>query len=161
MRLSIMRTVINLAPRSAILRAMRCIAGVSLLGAIGACAPSEVLTGTVRPSILESEVVVYSAAPPKFEQIAVLSASSKTAFAVGGEKSFDKVVQRLKARAAKLGANGLILGDFSDEQSLSLGTGLGSDSYTHNGSISLGMGGFFGVYKKTGEGRAIYVPPRE
>jgi hypothetical protein len=153
-----MQTLINLAPTGAILRTMRWIAGVSLLSVIGACAPSEVLTGRVRPAIPESEVVVYSAAPPNFEQIAVLSASSKTAFTVGGQKSIDKLVRRLKARAATLGANGLILEDFSDEQSLSFGTGLGSDSYTHNGSISLGVGGFFGVYKKTGNGRAIYVP---
>jgi hypothetical protein len=116
------------------------------------------LTGTVRPPVPVAEVVIYSVAPPNFEQIAFLSASSKTAFTVGGQKAIDKVVKRLTVQAAKLGANGLILEDFSDEQSLSLGTGIGSDSYTHNGSISLGVGGLIGVFKKTGTGRAIYVP---
>jgi hypothetical protein len=51
------------------------------------------------------------------------------------------------------------LEDFSDEQGLSLGTGVGSDSYTHNGSISVGAGGSLGVIKKTAKGRAIFVLP--
>jgi hypothetical protein len=137
---------------------MRRIAAASLLIINAACAPTQMVTGTLRKPIPASEVVIYSVAPPNFEQIAVLSASAKTAFAVGGQKSIDKVVKRLTMQAAKLGANGLILEDFSDEQSLSLGAGVGSDSYTRNGSISLGGGGFIGVFKKTGNGRAIYVP---
>ena len=153
-----METLTNFARTDSILRTMRWIAAASSLIFNGACAPTQVLTGTVRPPVPVAEVVIYSVAPPNFEQIAVLSASSKTAFTVGGQKAIDKVVKRLTVQAAKLGANGLILEDFSDEQSLSLGTGVGSDSYSHNGSISLGVGGFIGVFKKTGQGRAIYVP---
>jgi hypothetical protein len=137
---------------------MRSIAAASMLALTVACAPTQVLTGAVRPQIPASSVVVYSAAPPKYEQIALLSASSKTLFTTGGQKSIDKLVRRLSAQAAKLGANGIILDDLSDEQSLSLGTGVGTDSYTHNADISLGLGGLIGVYKKTGNARAIYVP---
>ena len=136
---------------------MRWIAAALLVSANVACAPTQVLTGTVRPAIAPSDVVIYSAAPPSFEQIAFLSASSKSVFTIGGQRSIDKLVRRLRTRAAKLGANGLILEDFSDEQTTSLGTGLGSDSYTHNANISLGVGGVVGVFKKTGYGRAIYV----
>ena len=32
-------------------------------------------------------------------------------------------------------------------------------SYTHNADISLGFGALFSVYQKTGNARAIYVPP--
>jgi hypothetical protein len=138
---------------------MRSIAGASMLIAAAACAPTQVLTGAARAPIPESDVVVYAAAPPHFEQIALLCATSKTMFHTGGQKSIDKLVRRLSAQAAKLGANGIVLDDVSDEQSMSLGTGVGSQSYTHNADISLGFGALFSVYQKTGNARAIYVPP--
>jgi hypothetical protein len=138
---------------------MRRFAAIPLIVAASACAPIQVVTGPARDPILESDVVVYAAAPSHFEQIALLSATTKTLFHAGGQKSIDKLVKRFAVRAAKLGANGIILDEFSDEQSMSLGTGLGSDKYTHNADISLGLGGVFGVYKTTGNVRAIYVPP--
>jgi hypothetical protein len=137
---------------------IRWIGVASMLIVNAACAPTQILTGTARAPIPESDVVVYSAAPPHFEQIALLSATSKTLFRAGGKKTTDKLVARLTVRAAKLGANGIILDDVSDEQSLSLGTGVGSQSYTHNADISLSFGGLFNVYKETGNARAIYVP---
>jgi hypothetical protein len=137
---------------------IRWIALAPILLVNAACAPVQVLTGTVRPAICPSSVVIYSAAPPKFEQVALLSASSDTLFAAGGQKTIDKLVRRLAARAAKIGANGLILDEFSDENSMALGTGVGSDSYTHNADISLGLGAMVGVFKKTANARAIYVP---
>jgi hypothetical protein len=38
-----------------------------------------------------------------------------------------------------------------------LGTGVGTQTYTHNASIDLGVGGFLGVVKKTVRARAIFV----
>ena len=134
------------------------LAGVLLLSV--ACTPTtQILTGVARPPIAVSDVTLYSTPPPGSQEIALLSATSKSAFGTGGQKSVDKVVDRLKEQAAKLGANGLILEDFSDRQTASIGTGVGSDSYTHNGSVSLGVGGGFGIFKKIGKARAIFVPP--
>ncbi len=143
----------------AFLRAARGTASALIIALTAACAPTQMLTGTARPPINAADVVVYSAAPPKFESIAVIRASSRSMIAAGGAVAIDRVVLRLKEHAAKLGANGLILDDIDDQQSLSFGAGASSDTYTHNGSISLGLGGFFGLFKKTGTGRAIYVPP--
>jgi hypothetical protein len=140
-------------------RAVRRTAVALIIAVTAACAPTQLLTGKTRPPIDPARVVVYSAAPPKFESIAVIRASSRSLIASGGVRAMDRVVLRLKEHAAKLGANGLILDDFDDQQSLSFGAGASSDTYTHNGSISLGLGGFFGLFKKTGTGRAIYVPP--
>jgi hypothetical protein len=137
---------------------MRWIALVSMLIVCAGCAPDVFLTGTVRPPVPSSDVVIYATAPPNSIQIALLRASTKTLFRPGGPKTETMLVQRLAAKAAKLGANGVILDEFSDEQSLSLGTGVGSDAYTHNADISLGFGGLIGVYEKTGNARAIYVP---
>lgn len=89
----------------------------------------------------------------------MLTASRKTVSSASGEKAIDRVIDEMQAQAAKLGANGLLLEDFSDAQSLSVGTGVGSDTYTHNGSISLGVGGAIGIIKKTGRGRAIFIAP--
>jgi uncharacterized protein YbjQ (UPF0145 family) len=125
-----------------------------------ACASSwHVLTGTPRPPTSPSQVKVYSDAPPTFEEIAVLKASRKSIFSSGGERSTDKVVERLKAEAAKVGANGLIIEGFDQTQTGSIGSGAGSDSYSAHGSINLGVGASVGIFKTTGKGRAIYVPP--
>jgi hypothetical protein len=122
-----------------------------------ACASSSVtLTGTARPPISPDEVRVYTARPSSFEEVALLRASRKSVGA-NGEKAIEKVIDEMKSAAAKLGANGLLLEDFSDSQSLTVGTGVGSDTYTHNGSISLGVGGDIGIIKRTGTGRAIFI----
>jgi uncharacterized protein YbjQ (UPF0145 family) len=126
-----------------------------------ACAPStHVLVGHARPPISPDQVRIYSQPPPTpFEEIATLDASSKSAFGTGGQKSVDKVVERLKTEAAKLGANGVILEGFSDAETGSIGTGVGSDSYGNHSAVGVGVGGSLGIYKKTGHGEAIYVQP--
>jgi hypothetical protein len=118
-----------------------------------------VLVGPARPPIAPSLVTVYSQAPPQqFEEIAVLNASAKSLFNAGGLRSTDKVVERLKMEAAQVGANGIILEGFDQTQSGSFGTGVGSDSYSNHGSVSLGVGGSLGIFKTSGKARAIYVP---
>jgi hypothetical protein len=140
--------------------AIRCIFAISLSVLAAACAnSSQTVTGTARAPIAATEVRVYTHAPANFEEIAVLSASRRSISSADGERVIQKMITRMKGQAALLGANGLLLEDFSDEQGLSLGTRVGSDSYTHNGSISVGAGGSLGVIKKTAKGRAIFVPP--
>ena len=130
-----------------------------MAAALVGCAASSVrITGPVRAAISPEVVRIYTFAPAHFEEIAVLNASRRT-FTAGGEKAIDKVIEEMQAEAAKLGANGLLLEDFSDAQSLTLGTGVGSDTYTHNGSISLGVAGAIGMVKKTAKGRAIFIAP--
>jgi hypothetical protein len=132
---------------------------VSTVALLVACAPSShVLVGTARAPISPADVKIYSHAPPQFEEVAILNASSKSVFTPGGQGAIDKVVARLKEQAAGLGANGVILEDFSDRETGSLGTGVGTDSYSRNSSVGVGVGGSLGIFSKTGKGRAIYVP---
>jgi uncharacterized protein YbjQ (UPF0145 family) len=128
---------------------------------VSGCAPSShVLVGRARPPITPDQVRIYSHPPATpFEDIATLDASSKSAFGTGGQKSVDKVIERLKIEAAKLGANGVILEGFSDAETGSIGTGVGSDSYGNHSAVGVGVGGSLGIYKKTGHGEAIYVQP--
>jgi len=78
---------------------------------------------------------------------------------VAGQKTTDKVIDQLKAPAAKLGANGLILEGFGERETASIGTGVGSESYSRSSAVGVGASGSFGVFKKTGKARAIFVPP--
>lgn len=138
---------------------MRWLSGLLIGAVITACAPSShILIGKARPPISPDQVKIYSAPPAQFEEIALLDASSKSAFGPGGQKAVDKVIERLKAQAAQLGANGIILGDLADRETGSIGTGVGSDSYSRNSAVGVGVGGSLGIYKKTGKGTAIYVP---
>lgn len=131
-----------------------------LFFALAACAPSShVVVGTVRPAIPPSEVKIYLQPPPAFEEIAVLNASADSMFGSGGQATVDKVMERLKDEAAKLGANGVILEGMSDQQTGSLGGGSGSTSFSGNSAVGVGLGGSLGIFKKTGHARAIYVAP--
>lgn len=136
---------------------------IALAGAawgICACVPStHVLVGQARPPVTPDQVTIYSHPPANYEPIATLDANSKSAFGTGGQKSVDKVIERLKIEAAKLGANGVILEGFSDSETGSIGTGVGSESYSRRSAVGVGVGGSLGIYKKTGHGEAIYVPP--
>jgi hypothetical protein len=138
---------------------------ISLLSAIllactlSACATSsEVLTGAPRAPLMASAVRVYTQAPERFEEIAVLSASRKSVSSAGGERAIAKMIETMRTQAAQLGANGLLLEDFTDSDPIAIGTGVGSQTYTHNASIDVGLGGSLGVVKKMAKARAIFVP---
>jgi len=125
-------------------------------------APStHVLTGTARAPLSPDQVRIYTQPPPVFEDVAMLNASSGSALgsSAGGQAAIDQVIERLKLEAAKLGANGVILQGFSDRQTGAIGTGVGNTSYSSHSAVGVGVGGSFGIYKKNGQGRAIYVPP--
>lgn len=139
------------------------IAGLLLVagGFTSACSvSSHVLVGQARPPTTPEAVQIYSRPPSThFEHIATINANSKSAFHRGGPEAEDKVIERLKIEAAKLGANGVILNNFSDSQAASIGTGVGSESYGSRSAVGVGVGGSFAIYKKTGRGEAIYVAP--
>ena len=138
---------------------LRLIFAVSMAATLAACATSsEVLTGVPRSPILPAEVKVYTQAPQSFEEIAVLGASRKSVSSAGGERAIAKMIEAMRTQAAQLGANGLLLEDFSDSDPVAIGTGVGSQTYTHNASIDVGVGASLGVIKKIARARAIFVP---
>jgi len=127
---------------------------------LAACTPSShIVVGAVRPPISPSEVKIYLQPPPSFDEVAILNASADSMFGTGGQSTVDKVIQRLKEEAAKLGANGIILEGMSDQQTGSLGGGSGSTSFSGSSAVGVGLGGSLGIFKKTGQARAIFVPP--
>jgi hypothetical protein len=125
---------------------------------LGCSTSSHVMIGTAHPPISPESVRIYLQPPEKYEQIATLDATSQGSFAITSQQNMDKAIARLKEDAAKLGANGVLLQGVQDQQSGSIGTGVGSSSYGPSSSTGVGVGGSFGIYNKAVHGVAIYVP---
>ena len=128
---------------------------------LGACATtSHVITGKTRPPIEPSQVNVYSTAPPAYEEIALIDATSRSSGSFGDQKKMDAVIDRLKKEAASLGANGVLLQSTGSEPGGGVGTGVGVGTGIGigGGGISIGTGIFSASDNKTGRGLAIYLP---
>ena len=144
---------------------MHAIARFLLLAAILACAgacstSSHVLIGSARPPIPPQSVQLYYRPPPRYEEIATVQASSQGSMALTSQQNMDKAIERLKAEAAKLGANGVLLQGVQDTQGGSIGLGGGSTSYGPGSAVGVGAGGSFALTNKLAQGLAIYVEPQ-
>lgn len=120
----------------------------------GCGASSHVLVGAQRPPIDPEQVQVYMQVPPGAQQVAILEASSIGSGPTNQMKT-NKVMKRLKAEAAALGANGILLQGIGNEYGGSVGTMTGfggSGSFTATG---VGVP----VMNKQGTAVAIYVEP--
>jgi hypothetical protein len=136
----------------------RLLVAIALIPILAGCATSSrSLTGMARPALSPAQVKVYTQAPQSFEEIAVLGASRKSVTSAGGERAIEKMIDAMRSEAAALGANGVLLEDLSDSDAPALGTGIGTQTYTHNASIDVGVGGFLRVVKKTVRAKAIFV----
>ena len=132
------------------------IAGILTLTA---CVTSHVLIGTPRAPISPDQVRIYLHPPARYEEIAILDTSSKHSFSVTAQGKTDAVINRLKAEAAKLGANGILLQAVGDQASGSVGTAIGTGASAGYGTLGIGISSSSTVYQKNGNGLAIYVEP--
>ena len=96
---------------------------------------SRVVVGNRRPPIAPESVKIYIRPPAKFEEIAIVSASSKNAFA-SDQSLTDSALLRMKKDAAKLGANGILLSGVGSQQIGSVGSSFGSASAYSTGSAT-------------------------
>ena len=125
----------------------------------GCAASSHVLVGIARPPISPDQVKLYLHPPAKYEEIAVIDASSRGSPAFTDQQKMDKAIARLRDEAAKLGANGILLEGAGDQQAGVVGTGVGTASATGHSAVGTGVGISAGVFIKSANGMAIYVPP--
>ena len=129
---------------------------VSMLAlTLAACTSSHVLVGTKRAPIDPAQVQVYLDPPANFERVALLEANSNASFTFTKQGRTDKVIERLKAEAAQLGANGILLQGIGTEYAGSVGTMSGS---AYSGGYS-GIGYSAPVTTTAGSAVAIYVSP--
>lgn len=116
---------------------------LALVLLFGCATGSSIITGTKRPAINPSEVTIYLDPPAEYETIGIIEVSSEVGFS--RQKAQDRAMEALKSRAAKVGANGVLL------------TNTGSQSVGTAGYYSNGI--YYGgsTYKILAQGRAIYV----
>ena len=147
----------------AVLAPLLVIAGALTLtaAALGGCASPQVeLVGRTRPAISPDQVRIYLQPPAaRYEQIANLTASSSGSFSFTNDGKINKVIERLKYQAARLGANGILLHGVGAESAGSVGAGVSTEYDSGRSPYGLGFGVSAFMYKKSGDGVAIYVLP--
>jgi hypothetical protein len=133
-----------------------------VIAALSGCASSQVaVVGRVRPPISPEQVQIYLEPPDsKYDEIANLSASSRWSYSMTAEGKIDKVIERLKKDAAKLGANGILLHGVGDQAGGSVGAGISTETNSPHSPYGLGFGASAFFFQKSGDGVAIFVEPR-
>lgn len=114
-----------------------------ILALTGCASGSAILVGEAREPIALEKVRLYLQTPESYETIALVNASSDAGFTK--QDSIDYAIEELKKQAAKLGANGVLLGATGSNNSVMIG-GQGTD-YQYLIPIS----------EQTVSGQAIYV----
>lgn len=127
---------------------MKIAIAAALALSLAACASSHVLVGQKRPAITADQVQLYLEPPAHYERVALLDATSRGSIALTPQQRTNKAIERLKAEAAKLGANGVLLQGVQSQSS-------GGVGYVDSGA---GMAAISGATHKSGSGVAIYVP---
>ena len=127
--------------------------------ALAGCATSHVLTGTPRPAIHPDQVRIYHGPPPGgYEEIALLETSSG-AFTYGEQNKVDSVLRKLRAEAAKLGANGVLFQGTADGYGGGgASVGVGGGRVGGRGFGGVGVGVNVSPSQKHAGGIAIHVP---
>lgn len=110
----------------------------------GCATGSSIITGMKRPAINPSEVRIYIDPPTQFETIGIVEAASEVGFS--RQAAQDQAMNELKKRAAKVGANGVLLTNTGSQTSGT--TGVYSNGIFYGGGSSS---------KIIAQGRAIYV----
>lgn len=121
---------------------------------LGGCASSHILVGQARPPISPEQVRLYLQPPPVYEEVAILEASNAASWAVTDQQKTDKVVARMKAEAARLGANGIVVRGVGNQYAGSVGF---ANAWAGGGS-AWALGSSSALYDKVGSGLAIHVP---
>jgi len=130
-----------------------------IVGICAGCAASHTaLIGRPRPPTSADSVQIYLQPPgTAYEQIANVTASSRGSLAITVHGKIDKVIERLKRAAAKVGANGILMYGVGGEAAATVGAEVGNES-GHSPYV-FGVGSSAILFQETGAGIAIYVPP--
>ena len=116
------------------------------------------MAGQARPGISPDRVQIYLQPPEtQYDQIANLTASSGGFLTISGAAKIDRVIERLKKEAAKLGANGILLHGVGDQAQPSVGAGISTETNSSHSPYGLGFGASEFFIQKSGDGVAIYV----
>jgi hypothetical protein len=131
------------------------IIALALLSGCAITNETALVTGRVRPAIYPDQVVIYTAPPKRYEEIAIISADAAHDF-MQKQALLDTAVQNAKRKAAQLGANGILLDEAGDFVTGSSGTFV-TQSYGRRSRTAIGVGSSTNRTGKQLSGKAIYV----
>ncbi len=125
---------------------------VYLLLLAGCATGTHIITGAQRPALKPDQVKLYQVAPDKFEVVGIVNSRSPGM----RQHNMDDAVNVLKEEAAKIGANGILLGGInpgSESVGVASGSGFGGGHAAFGSAIAVGATGI----QLSGE--AIHVTP--
>ena len=143
---------------------VRTLASVMLIAALstGCATTSKVMMSPARTAISPDQVRVYFAPPQgRYIEIAMLETSSG-GFTYGEQNKMNSVLAKLRAEAARLGANGVLLQDTANGYGgSSVGVGVGGGSFGRGSHIGGGVGVNISPTPKYARAVALYLdnPP--
>ena len=133
---------------------------VALLAVLAGCAStSRVMIGHARPAIAPEQVRVYTTAPARYQEVALLQTQSG-AFTYGEQNKMNSVLAKLRKAAAELGANGVLLtGQGNEGRAGGVGVGIGGGRFGGRSHVGGGVGVDISPAQKYASAVAIYVEP--
>ena len=117
------------------------------LALAGCASTSKVMLGPTYPAIAPEQVHIYYQPPARYREVALLETQSG-AFTYGEQNKMNSVLTKLRAEAAKLGANGVL---FQGTENGYGGSGVG---------VGVG-GGHFGGHSHFGGGVGVDISPTQ
>ncbi len=123
----------------------------------GCASTSRVMLGPAHPPLAPEQVRIYYQPPPKYLEVALLETQSGS-FTYGEQNKMNSVLGKLRAEAAKLGANGVLFeGVETGYGGSGVGVGIGGGSFGGRSHIGGGVGVSISPTQKHARGMAIYV----
>ena len=134
------------------------VAALALALALGGCAStSKVMIGQAYPPTTPDQVHVYYQPPARYREIALLETQSGS-FTYGEQNKMNSVLTKLRAEAAKLGANGVLFqGSANGYGGSGMNVGVGGGSFGGHSHFGGGVGSDISPSQKHARGVAIYV----
>jgi len=131
---------------------------VSALLLAGCAGTSRLMISPARPAIAPEQVQVYMQPPQgRYVEIALLETASGP-LTYGEQNKTDAVIEKLRAEAARLGANGILLqGMGSSYRGGRVNVGVGGGRYSGHTRIGGGVGVDISPTPKHAQARAIFV----
>lgn len=123
----------------------------------GCASTSKVMLGPTYPAIAPEQVRIYYQPPARYREIALLETDSG-AFTYGEQNKTNAVLTKLRAQAARLGANGVLFqGTESGYGGSGVGVGVGGGHFGRHSGFGASVGVDLSPTQKHARGMAIYV----
>ncbi|WP_166212752.1 hypothetical protein [Cognatiluteimonas telluris] len=134
------------------------VAAATLALALAGCTTtSRVMLGPTYPALAPGQVHIYYQPPTRYREVALLETQSGS-FIYGEQNKMNSVLTKLRAEAAKLGANGVLFqGTENEYRGGGVGVGVGGGTFGGHSHFGVGVGIDINPTPKHARGMAIYV----